>query len=178
MLIIWNCFRILGPVVQSVVSLTSSLRVISLTIVADSIYITFWYFLLKKCDCKSYSHFFSKKFQHICVSLDVNFNKSLTNDIVSFEQLGSGWVLCDQNCFKLPFFYSFPLIVPRRFLSCNSSLYVRLWFNMWCLFCPYLCLIFLSFGASGSLVFPGYLHFTSSRKHAYIISTPLNPTFI
>ena len=39
---------------------------------------------------KSYSHFFSKKFQHICVSLDVNFNESLTNDIVSFEQLGPG----------------------------------------------------------------------------------------
>ena len=36
---------------------------------------------------KSYSHFFSKKFQHICVSLDVNFNELLTN-IVSFEQLG------------------------------------------------------------------------------------------
>ena len=32
--------------------------------------------------------FFSKTFQHICVSLDVNFNESLTNDIVSFEQLG------------------------------------------------------------------------------------------
>ena len=30
--------RILGPVVQSVVSLTSSLRVISLTVLADSIY--------------------------------------------------------------------------------------------------------------------------------------------
>ena len=38
--------------------------------------------------CKSYSHFFSKKFQHICVSLEVNFNESLTNDIISFEQLG------------------------------------------------------------------------------------------
>ena len=38
--------------------------------------------------CKSYSHFFSKKFQHICVSLHVNFNESLTNDIFSFEQLG------------------------------------------------------------------------------------------
>ena len=38
--------------------------------------------------CKSYSHFFSKKFQHICISLDVNFNESLTNDVVSFEQLG------------------------------------------------------------------------------------------
>ena len=43
--------------------------------------------------CKSYSHFFSKKFQHICVSPDVNFNESLTNDIVSFEQLGPGVLL-------------------------------------------------------------------------------------
>ena len=39
------------------------------------------------CTAKA-THIFSKKFQHICVSLDVNFNKSLTNDIVSFEQLG------------------------------------------------------------------------------------------
>ena len=38
----------------------------------------------------SYSHFFSQKLQHICISLDVNFNKSLANDIVSFEQLGPG----------------------------------------------------------------------------------------
>ena len=40
--------------------------------------------------CKCYSHFFSKKFQHIRASLDVNFNESLTNDDVSFEQLGPG----------------------------------------------------------------------------------------
>ena len=32
--------------------------------------------------------FFQQKFQYICVSLDVNFNESLANDIVSFEQLG------------------------------------------------------------------------------------------
>ena len=37
--------------------------------------------------------FFSKKFQHICVSLDVNFNESLTKDIVSFEQLGPGYLI-------------------------------------------------------------------------------------
>ena len=30
----------------------------------------------------------SLKNQHICVSLDVNFNESLTNEVVSFEQLG------------------------------------------------------------------------------------------
>ena len=71
-----------GPVVQSVVSLTSSLRVISLTVLADSI-ISILIFFAEKM-----SHFFSKKFQRICVSLDVNFNESLTNDVVSFEQLG------------------------------------------------------------------------------------------
>ena len=69
-----------GSVVQSVVSLTSSLRVISLTVLADSIY-NILIFL---------------KFQHICVSLDVNFNESLTNDVVSFEQLGPGRYL---RCF-------------------------------------------------------------------------------
>ena len=38
------------------------------------------------------THIFSAKFQHICVSLDVNFNESLTNDIVTFEQLVPGCV--------------------------------------------------------------------------------------
>ena len=42
------------------------------------------------CTAKATHIFFSKKFQHICLSLDVNFNESLTNDIVSFEQLGPG----------------------------------------------------------------------------------------
>ena len=37
---------------------------------------------------KLLTFFFSKKFQHICVSFDVNFNELLTNDILSFEQLG------------------------------------------------------------------------------------------
>ena len=43
--------------------------------------------------CKSYSHFFSKKFQNICVSLNVNFNESLTYDDVSFEQLGPDYLI-------------------------------------------------------------------------------------
>ena len=41
------------------------------------------------CTAKA-THFFSKKFQHICVSLDLNFKELLTNDVVSFEQLGPG----------------------------------------------------------------------------------------
>ena len=35
---VWCGVTVLGPVVQSVVSLTSSLRVISLTVLADSIH--------------------------------------------------------------------------------------------------------------------------------------------
>ena len=76
-------FRTLGPVVQSVVSLTSSYRVISLTVLADSIYYIMIFLVT----------FFQQKFQHICVSLDINFNESLTNDIVSFEQLGPDWYI-------------------------------------------------------------------------------------
>ena len=84
-------FEIQGPVVQSVVSLTSSLRVFSLTVLADSIYNILIFFAEKNVSsfCITYI-FFSKKVQHICVSLHVNFNESLTNDIVSFEQLGPG----------------------------------------------------------------------------------------
>ena len=58
---------------------------------ADSIHNILIFFAEKNVNalhCKSYSHFFNKKFQHICVSFEVNFNESLTNDVVSFEQLG------------------------------------------------------------------------------------------
>ena len=95
-----RCLFILGPVVQSVISLTSVLRVISFTVLADSVYNILIFFAEKMC-----SHFSSQKFQHICVSLDVNFNESLTNDIVSFEQLGSdfltGEITCVTSCLCL-----------------------------------------------------------------------------
>ena len=66
---------------------------ISLNVLADSIYNILIFFAEKNVTsfCKSYSHFFSKKILRICLSLDVNFNESLTNDIVSFEQLGPGF---------------------------------------------------------------------------------------
>ena len=38
--------------------------------------------------CKSYSHFFSKNISVYAIFNDQNFNDTLTNDIVSFEQLG------------------------------------------------------------------------------------------
>ena len=66
-----------GPVVQSIVSLTSSLRVISLTVLAESIYNILIFFQ-------------QKNFSIFAVSLDVNFNESLTNYVVNFEHLGPG----------------------------------------------------------------------------------------
>ena len=49
------------------------------------------------CTAKATHIFFSKKFQHICVSLDVNLNESLTNDVVSFEQVGPDLILKTLN---------------------------------------------------------------------------------
>ena len=47
-------------------------------------------FLLKNVSsfCKSYSHFFSKNISKYAVLNDQSFNDTLTNNIVSFEQLG------------------------------------------------------------------------------------------
>ena len=67
--------------------------------------------------CKSYSHFFSKKFQHICISLDLNFNEPLTNDVVSFEQLGPGEMF--QEMF-IPIYLETAEILEELFIS-NSS---------------------------------------------------------
>ena len=50
------------------------------------------------CKCKSYSHFFSKNISIYAIFNDQSFNNTLTNDIVSFEQLGPGdciLKLCD-----------------------------------------------------------------------------------
>ena len=89
-------FGIQGPVVQSDVSFTSSLRVISLTVLADSIYNILIFFAEKMWVAfAKLLTFFQQKFQHICVSLNVNFNESLTNDIVSFEQLGPDFYKCN-----------------------------------------------------------------------------------
>ena len=43
------------------------------------------------CKCKSYSHFFSKNISVYAIFDDQNFNDTLTNDIVSFEQLALVW---------------------------------------------------------------------------------------
>ena len=62
---------------------------ISLTVLAELIY-NILIFFAEKCEELLLLTFFQQKLQNNCVSLDVNFNESLTNDIVSFEQLGPG----------------------------------------------------------------------------------------
>ena len=80
-----------SPAVQSIVSLTSSLVVKMLTVLVSTISNS-QLFLLKNvssfCKCKSYSHFFSKNINIYAIFNDQSFNNTLTNDIVSFEQLG------------------------------------------------------------------------------------------
>ena len=81
----------LGPVVQSVLSLTSSL-VVKILIVLVVQYLIHRYFCWENvssfCNCKSYSHFFSKDISVYAIFYDQNFNDTFINDIVSFEQLG------------------------------------------------------------------------------------------
>ena len=43
---------------------------------------------VSNCECKSYSHVFSKTINIYIIFIDQNFNDTLTNDIVSNEQLG------------------------------------------------------------------------------------------
>ena len=80
---------LLGPVVQSVVSLTSSLRVISLTVLADSIYNILIFFAEKMWVAfavqKLLTFFQQKISAYLSITLDVNFNESLTNDVVSLD---------------------------------------------------------------------------------------------
>ena len=81
-----------GPVIQSIVSLTSSLRD-QLAKFLWLYYQIYWYFLWKNersfCTAKA-SNIFSIKYWHIS---DINFwsfNKTLTYNVISFEQPGPG----------------------------------------------------------------------------------------
>ena len=83
-----------GPVVQSIVSLTSSLVVKMLTVLVSTISNSQVFFAEKNvssfCNCKSYSHFLIKNIRLHAIFNDQSFNNTLTNDIFSFVQLGPG----------------------------------------------------------------------------------------
>ena len=78
-----------GPVVQSLVSLTSSLLVKMLTAPVSTEYNS-QVFLLKKCEMQKLLTFFQQKYRVYAILNDQSFNDTLTNDVVSFEQLGPG----------------------------------------------------------------------------------------
>ena len=81
-----------GPVVQNVDSLTSSSMVKTLAVLVSAISNS-QVFLLKKmwvafADAKATHIFFSKNISIYAIFHGQSFNDTLTNDIVSFEQLG------------------------------------------------------------------------------------------
>ena len=76
-----------GPVVQSIVSLTSSLVVKMLTVLVNVISNSHVFLLKKKMLVKA-THIFSDNISVYTIFNDQSFTDTLTNDIVSFEQLG------------------------------------------------------------------------------------------
>ena len=60
----------------------------SLAVVAE-IFSNTLIFLLQKCECKSYPHFFSKNIDVFAIFQDRNFNITLAKTSLSFEQLWS-----------------------------------------------------------------------------------------
>ena len=68
------------------------------------------------CKCKSYSHFFSKIISVYAIFSNQNFNDTLTNDIVSFEQLDPGFSVyfCSTYTSELQW-------KNRTFISCKIS---------------------------------------------------------
>ena len=79
----------LGPVFQSTISLTSLLVVKMLTVLVSTISNSHL-FLLKNANAKA-THIFSAKILAYMPYLMIkSFNNTLTNDIISFEQLGPG----------------------------------------------------------------------------------------
>ena len=76
------------PVVQSIVSLTSSLVVKMITVLVSTIsnsQVFFWKNVSSFCICKCYSHFFSKNVRIYAIFNDRSFKDTLTNDMFSFE---------------------------------------------------------------------------------------------
>ena len=68
----------LGPVVQSIFSLTSSLVVKMLTVLVSTVSNS-QVFLLKKCEMRKLLNFFSQNFNVYAIFNDQSFNDSLTN---------------------------------------------------------------------------------------------------
>ena len=79
------CYEIYFSVVQSIISLMSSLVVKILAVLGSTVSYSQLF-----C-CKGYSYFFfNKNISVFAIFYHQNFNGTLTNDIVLFKQLGPG----------------------------------------------------------------------------------------
>ena len=70
----------------------------------------------------SFSHFFNQKYWHKSDIIVWNFNETLTNDIVSFEQSGPGFQLVTEETEKFQNYLHKP---PLFVLSGHSCIYLR-----------------------------------------------------
>ena len=68
--------------------------------------------------CKSFSHFSNKKYWHVWNINAWNFNDTLTNDVVSFEQPGPDRYLWRVFCVRKKCSFTRFLLVPAFFFSC------------------------------------------------------------
>ena len=121
-----------GPVVQSIISLTSSLRG-QLVKCFMTLYPNTLIFLLEKWEKllhgKSFSHFFNKKYWHISDIYVWNFNETLTNDVVSFEQLGLEVKVFSTLSVNLNRLHGPPMLVDKTYFGlviCNHANFCRL----------------------------------------------------
>ena len=73
-----------GPVVQSIVSLTSSLAVKMLTVLITTVELEFTGTFAEKM-WVAFAHFFSKNIRIYAIFNDWSFKDMLTNNIISFE---------------------------------------------------------------------------------------------
>ena len=124
-----------GPVVQNIVSLMSSLVIKMLTVLVSTIS-NLQVFLLKKmwvafANAKATHIFFSKNISIYAIFNDQSFNNMLTNDIVSFEQLGPDCM----SLMVIAFCHSF-LQYPFFSKQIRHGCLVDL--GSWCLQCPFL----------------------------------------
>ena len=60
---------------------------------------------------------------YICVSLDVNFNESLTNDVVSFEQLGPEKVIGGHKISS--YFILYSILCKKQFFTKRTFMGAR-----------------------------------------------------
>ena len=151
-----------GPVVQSIISLTSSLVVKILTVLVSTVSNS-QVLLLKNvssfCKCKSYSHFFSKNISIYAIFNDQNFNNMLINNIISFEQLGPEPPYVKQDVIRLNCWTKWGWILTMRWSGAVP---------------PWLCLAKQTYGWTHVVRIQLELHMTDMHPSLHYLCSPTN----